>query len=145
VASALGRPAGKVEDVTIHPGQGITGSIAGVSYFVGNGRLAGAAEGIYFGWDGEVRGTLRFGDRVRPEAPALCAELRRRGIRTVLLSGDCASATERAAREIGADQWIAGETPDGKVAALRRLQQSGACVAMIGDGVNDAPSLAQAD
>jgi copper/silver-translocating P-type ATPase len=135
----------KVEAVTLHPGQGITGSIDGVPYFVGNGKLTGAGEGIHFGWDGAVRGSLRFGDRIRPEAPALCAQLRRRGIRTVLLSGDCATATEAVAREIGADEWIAESTPDGKVETIRRLQQAGARVAMIGDGVNDAPCLAQAD
>ena len=138
-------PRGRVEGVVLHPGRGITGRIDGVPYFVGNGKLAGAGEGIYFGWDNTVRGTLRFGDRVRPEAGALCAELRRRGIRTVLLSGDCASATEAAAREIGADEWIAAATPDGKVETIRRLQQGGAKVAMVGDGVNDAPCLAQAD
>jgi heavy metal translocating P-type ATPase len=136
-----------VKDFTIHPGQGISGIIGGVPYFVGNRKLTveGSGEGIYFGWDGAVRGSLRFGDRVRPEAPALCAELRRRGIRTVLLSGDCRTAVEAAAREIGADEWIAETTPDDKVEAIRRFQKDGAKVAMIGDGVNDAPSLAQAD
>jgi heavy metal translocating P-type ATPase len=135
----------KVEDVTIHPGQGITGTIDGIPYFVGNGQLAGAGDGIWFGWDGAIRGSLRFGDRIRPEAVTLCAELRRRGIRTVLLSGDSRQATAAVAREIGADEWIAEATPDGKVETIRRLQEGGARVAMIGDGVNDAPCLAQAD
>jgi P-type Cu2+ transporter len=137
----------KVDNVTLHPGQGITGAIDGVPYFVGNGKLAGSAGGdvIYFGWDGSVRGTLRFGDRIRPEAPALVAELRRRGIRTVLLSGDGRESTGAVAAAIGSDEWIAEATPDGKVETIRRLQKSGAKVAMIGDGVNDAPCLAQAD
>jgi heavy metal translocating P-type ATPase len=135
----------KVEDVALHPGQGITGTIGGVPYFVGNGKLAGSGDGIYFGWDGAIRGSLRFGDRVRPETPALCTEFRRRGIRTVLLSGDGHEATAAVAAEIDADEWIAEATPDGKVETIRRLQQAGARVAMIGDGVNDAPCLAQAD
>jgi heavy metal translocating P-type ATPase len=164
IAKALvmwGRPPGLpgkqsapvVRDVVLHPGEGISGTVGGTRYFIGNGRLAariGTGAGqeaypTYFGWDGAVRGGLRFGDRVRPEASSLCAELRFRGIRTVLLSGDCALATEAVAREIGADDWISDASPDGKVEAIRQLQQSGARVAMIGDGVNDAPCLAQAD
>ncbi|MGO9261543.1 MAG: heavy metal translocating P-type ATPase [Bryobacteraceae bacterium] len=100
---------------------------------------------VYFGWDGVVRGWMRFGDRVRPEAAALCAELGRRGIRTVLLSGDSRAATAAIAEAIGAGEWHAEATPKGKIEILRQYQQAGAVVAMIGDGVNDAPSLAQAD
>ncbi len=80
-------------------------------YFLGNRALAdqphrarpppcptSSKADVYFGWDGEVRGALSFGDRVRPDAAALCADLRRRGIRTVLLSGDARAATERRRR-----------------------------------------------
>jgi P-type E1-E2 ATPase len=63
----------------------------------------------------------------------------------VLLSGDCRAATEAVAAAIGADEWIAEAAPDRKVEVIRELQQKGARVAMVGDGVNDAPSLAQAD
>ena len=63
----------------------------------------------------------------------------------MLLSGDCASSVEATARAIGADEWIAEATPDGKVEIVRELQHKGVRVAMLGDGVNDAPSLAQAD
>jgi heavy metal translocating P-type ATPase len=141
-----------VQDVCLHSGMGISGVIGETRYFIGNSRLAatfaGTVEsgpGVYFGWDGAVRGSMRLGDRVRPDAAALCAALLRRGIRTVLLSGDSRAATEAIAKEIGAGEWRAEATPEQKVETIRALQQGGAVVAMVGDGVNDAPSLAQSD
>jgi heavy metal translocating P-type ATPase len=142
----------EVRDVTVHTGMGIAGRIGETRYFIGNRRMTEQMDGtveegphVYFGWDGVVRGWMRFGDRVRPEAAALCAELARRGIRTVLLSGDSRVATAAVAEAIGAVEWHAEATPEGKIETLRRYRQAGAVVAMIGDGVNDAPSLAQAD
>jgi heavy metal translocating P-type ATPase len=149
IARALAGP-GEAANVRHHPG-GITGTVDGVDYFIGNRlfseRIAGGAHElpVSFGWDGVVRGGLAFGDRVRDDARPLCDSLRARGIRTVLLSGDCPAVTESVAKAIGADQWIAEATPDGKVELIRNLQNGGAKVAMLGDGVNDAPSLAQAD
>lgn len=157
IAQALVRHMGaarpiEIRDVRVSTGMGIAGSIGGSRYFIGNRRMAeemtGTAESgsqVYFGWDGAVRGWMRFGDRVRPEASSLCAELRRRGIRTVLLSGDSDAATAAVAEQIGAGEWHGEATPEGKIEILRRYQQAGSVVAMIGDGVNDAPSLAQAD
>lgn len=100
---------------------------------------------VSFGWGGAVRGGLTFGDRIREDARPLCERLRARGIRTVLLSGDCAGETEAVWRAIGADEWVAEATPERKVEIIRELQRAGKRFAMIGDGVNDAPSLAQAD
>ena len=141
-----------VRDFEIHPGLGISGAVEGQRYFVGNRGLAERITGqeqpsdrIYFGWDAQVKGSLVFGDRVRADAAGLCADLRRRGVRTLLLSGDARAETEGAARAIGADEWIAEALPERKIETIRRLQGEGAVVAMIGDGVNDAPSLAQSD
>jgi heavy metal translocating P-type ATPase len=147
-----------VRDFRIHRGMGISGEIAGTRYFIGNSRLAADCAWqsadlpqqagrtmAYFGWDGAVKGALAFGDSVRPGAAALCAELRRRGVRTALVSGDARGAVEPVAAAIGADEWIAEATPEGKVEYIRGLQARGLKVAMLGDGVNDAPSLAQAE
>jgi heavy metal translocating P-type ATPase len=145
-------------DVTIHRGMGISGVVGERRYYIGNrhlmesfGAQAPAVPGepgitvAFFGWDGAVRGHLALGDRIRPEAAGLCAELRRRGVRTMLLSGDARATTEAIANAIGADLCLGEATPERKVEILRGLQRAGAKVAFIGDGVNDAPSLAQAD
>ena len=160
IVAQMGRASMPATNVRTHKGQGITGTIAGTEYFLGNRRLVESVVGrvdalpaipcesrttIYYGWDSAVRGAMAFGDRIRPEAAALCAGLRQRGIRTVLLSGDTRSITEATAAAIGADDWIGEATPEQKVETIRNLQRSGKRVAMAGDGVNDAPSLAQAD
>ena len=153
VGRLSGLPA--AHDVRIHAGRGISGVVGETEYFVGRttapGRTPNGRDSrqggtvVPFGWDSTVRGTMRFGDRVRPEARDLCADLHRRGVRTVLLSGDSAEATRRVAEEIGAAEWIAEALPERKVEVIGELQRKGSKVAMIGDGVNDAPSLAQAD
>jgi heavy metal translocating P-type ATPase len=142
----------RASNVTIHAGMGISGEVDGVRYFIGNRKLLTPAlpcpasgTSVYFGWAGEAKGTLTFGDRIRPDAAELCRNLRQRGVRTLLLSGDSMAATASVAAAIGAGEWKAEATPDDKVAVIRELQQRGDVVAMIGDGVNDAPSLAQAD
>jgi P-type E1-E2 ATPase len=133
-----------------HPGQGLTGTIGETDYFIGNRQLAADSQAfpqysVLFGWNREVRGGLSFGDPVRPDASALCAALRARGVRTILLSGDSPATTQAVAEAIGSDDWIAEAAPERKVEVIHDLQRNGAKVAMLGDGVNDAPSLAQAD
>ena len=100
---------------------------------------------VLAGWDGQVRGGFAVADTVKPSAAAAVAELRRLGLRTVLLTGDSQATAEAVAAQAGTDEVIAGALPDHKVAVIRDLQSQGRRVAMVGDGVNDGPALAAAD
>jgi Cu+-exporting ATPase len=95
--------------------------------------------------DGRAAAAFAIADTLRPNARSVLDSLKRRGLRIVMLSGDRQATAEAIAREAGVDRVIAGVLPDGKVAAIKSLQQDGHRVAMIGDGLNDAPALAQAD
>jgi Cu+-exporting ATPase len=95
--------------------------------------------------DGRAAAAFAIADTLRPNASVVIGSLRRRGLRVVMLSGDRKTTAEAIAREVGIDEVIAEVLPDGKVAAIKQLQQGGHRVAMIGDGLNDAPALAQAD
>jgi P-type Cu+ transporter len=96
-------------------------------------------------WDGSVRGLLMVADTVKPTSAAAVARLRALGLTPVMLTGDNESVARAVAEEVGIDDVVAGVLPAGKVEAVRRLQSSGRVVAMVGDGVNDAAALAQAD
>jgi Cu+-exporting ATPase len=100
---------------------------------------------VAVGWDGVARGVLVVADTPRESSPAAVADLRRLGLAPVLLTGDNARAAAAVAAEVGIDDVVAEVLPEDKVAAVRRLQESGRVVAMVGDGVNDAAALAQAD
>ena len=105
-----------------------------------NGQTA-----VFVAWDGRVRGVLAVADTIKPTAPAAVARLRGLGLHPVLLTGDNERAARAVARQVGIDDVIAGVDPGGKLAAIRRLQARRRTVAMVGDGVNDAAALAQAD
>jgi Cu+-exporting ATPase len=108
-----------------------------------------AAAGRSIAWlataEGEVLALLGFGDAVKPGAAAAVARLRGMGIRTVLLSGDNRAAAGTAAAALGIDEVRAEVLPGGKADEIAALRRDGGVVAMVGDGVNDAPALAAAD
>ena len=152
-------------DIQVRAGSGILGTVAGHRVAVGNRRLLaeegvpvpGDLEALAAGWevqgltvafaavDGDCEGALALGDRPREEAAAVLAGFRARGLRTLLLSGDAPATTERIARAVGVDAWEGGVAPGDKAEVVRRHQAQGQVVAMVGDGVNDAPALAAAD
>jgi Cu2+-exporting ATPase len=92
-----------------------------------------------------VIGALALTDEVRPESREAVAALHRRGLRVVMITGDAVEVASSVAAELGIDQVLAGVRPEDKGAAVAALQQEGLSVAMVGDGVNDAPALARAD
>ncbi len=155
----------EVEDFRALPGEGVVGRLDGRICWVGNRALVGrqdiqvpealegwleaqAREGrsiVMAGDDARLHGAMAFGDEVRPGAAAMIRRLKAEGIeRVVILSGDHAGAVEAVARAVGADEARAGLLPDEKVAILKEMARSSRGVAMVGDGVNDAPAMAAA-
>ncbi len=96
-------------------------------------------------WDGRLHGLLALADTLKPSSQEAIRELRALGLSPVLLTGDNERAARAIAGQVGIDEVRAGVLPDGKAAELERLQAQGETVAMVGDGVNDAPALARAD
>ncbi|MBL3686199.1 copper-translocating P-type ATPase [Leucobacter zeae] len=100
---------------------------------------------VAIGWDGRARGILIVADTVKPTSAEAIRELKEIGLTPVLLTGDNEAVARQIAAEVGIDEVIAEVLPKDKVEVVTRLQQEGKTVAMVGDGVNDAPALAQAD
>jgi heavy metal translocating P-type ATPase len=100
---------------------------------------------VLVGWDGRFRGAFAVADTIKPSAQAAVTELRRLGLRPVLLTGDNEATARAVATAVGIDDAIAGVLPADKAAAVKDLQARGNRVAMVGDGVNDGPALAAAD
>ena len=159
--AAAGRPLPAVEAPGNEPGCGVTALLGGRRLRLGrpgyvhalHGRpLPASAEAVLASGDtvvalGDEAGWMalfRLGDEVRPEAAALLADLRAAGRRVVLLTGDCAPVARRVAQGLAIDEVVADASPQAKHDHVRHLQAAGAVVAMVGDGVNDAPVLAQA-
>ena len=144
--------------------RGVSGVVDGKAVLAGNAKLMGdwaigvssvataverfavdARTPVFVAIDGKLAGVLAIADPVKPGAAQAVASLKRLGMNVVLLSGDTERVATAVARSIGIDRVIAGVLPDGKVAEIKRLQDDKRVVAMVGDGVNDAPALAQAD
>ena len=132
-------------------GRGIEGSVNGYRVLAGNRALlsdrgiAADGEGILVAIDGKFAGSLMVEDPIRSGAKEAVMELRRLGVEVAMVTGDRAGAAKAIAREAGIERVIAEVLPDGKVAEIKRLKSEGRVVAMAGDGINDAPALAQAD
>ncbi|MFJ9389774.1 heavy metal translocating P-type ATPase [Nocardioides sp. NPDC101246] len=168
-AEARVGPLPVAEDFANVPGLGVQGIVEGHAVLVGRVRLLeewsqylpedlasamaeAESEGrtaVAVGWDGQARGVLVVNDVIKPTSAAAIAEFQRLGLTPVLLTGDNETVARSVAAEVGipvsADTVIAEVLPEDKVAVVRRLQDEGRVVAMVGDGVNDAPALAQAD
>lgn len=153
-----------VSDFEIIPGAGISGTINGVACTGGNSRMleqknidAGkfkkiaddlAAKGrttLYFTEGDRLIGVIAAADEVKPTAAGAVEKLRKLGVEVVLLTGDNSAAAASVGREVGITRIISEVLPQNKEEEIRKLQLAGKCVAMVGDGINDAPALAAAD
>jgi Cu+-exporting ATPase len=140
------------------PGHGATGVVDGRNIAVGNARLmnqvgvetgpfqaAEARTPLFVSVDGQLAAILSVADPVKPSSRAAVEDLLGMGLRVILLTGDNPETAHAVARQVGIEEVIAGVLPEGKLETVRSLQASGRRVAMAGDGINDAPALAQAD
>jgi Cu+-exporting ATPase len=155
----------EVEDFTSTEGLGVRGVVDGRAVVVGRPQLLadwsvtlpeGLAERslreqeagrtvVAVAWDGAARGLLVVADELKPTSAEAVSRLRALGLRPVLLTGDNEAVARTVAAQVGIDEVVAGVLPSGKVEVVRRLQAEGRRVAMVGDGVNDAAALVQAD
>jgi P-type Cu+ transporter len=155
---------GSADSFASHTGRGVTGVVDGTGVAVGNtrlmaewsvdiGPLAGSADRlmgeaktvVFVAIDGMLAGLVAIADPIKAGSRDAVRSLQRMGLDVVLLTGDNDRVAAAIARATGIERVVAGVLPDGKVDEVKRLQANGRTVAMVGDGVNDAPALAQAD
>ena len=153
----------EVADFSSHTGKGVSGKVDGSEVALGNRKLmedsgidtgpaAERAEELrqdgqtvmYLAADGRLAGLLAVSDPIKESTPEAISSLHEEGVRVVMLTGDTRATAEAVAARLGIDRVVAEVLPDEKAEAVRKFQQEGAVVAMAGDGINDAPALAQA-
>ena len=154
-ARARGVEPPAASDFRNHVGQGVDGTVDGKTVRIGNAGFVGDTPAldttedvettIWVADDRGVLGALCLADPLRPTATTAVAELKRAGVRTVLLSGDAPAVVERLGAELGVDEALGGVRPERKAQVVRSRMAEGERVAMVGDGINDAPALATAD
>ena len=160
-AKAITSP--EVTDFAALPGNGLAAKLNGMDIYAGNAAFIQtkltlpaalaqqaeklASEGktpLFFGGAGRLLGVIAVADTIKEDSPEAIRQLQNMGIRVVMLTGDNQRTADAIGRQAGVDEVIAGVLPDGKEAVIRQLQASGK-VAMVGDGINDAPALTRAD
>jgi Cu+-exporting ATPase len=165
VAGANERQVAPVEvaDFNSHTGKGVSGAVEGVKVLLGNLRLMAdlsvdtaaladranemRGEGrtvMFVAADGTLAGLLAVSDPIKDSTPAAIRQLHDEGLRVVMLTGDNRATAEAVAAKLGIDEVVAEVLPDEKAAVVKKFQDQGRIVAMAGDGINDAPALAQA-
>jgi heavy metal translocating P-type ATPase len=160
-AAELAVPVVEPEEFSYTPGMGVRVTCRGEQILVGsrallaehgardippvNGDRPGAVSEVFVARGGQTLGSIRIADALRPEAKEAVAALRRMGLKTVLLSGDTQAVTTLVGRELGVDEAVGELLPDHKADWVRGLRGKGRRVAMVGDGINDAPALVEAN
>jgi heavy metal translocating P-type ATPase len=160
-ATELAIPLVDPDEFSYTPGRGVRVSYKGEEIVVGSLVLlvehgmtrglpvssdgAGGASEVYVARSGQVLGSIRIADVLRPEAKNAVAAMRQMGLKTVLLSGDTQGATSSVGRDLGVDEAVGGLLPEQKAKWVTELRSKGRNVAMVGDGINDAPALVEAN
>jgi Cu+-exporting ATPase len=163
-ATARGLGLAEPQGFLAEAGQGVQAEVAGHQVAVGNVRMmsalnyslnglqetvdrlqAEAKTAMLVAVDGQVRGVIAVADTLKESSPQAIAALQQMGLKVAMITGDNHKTAEAIGRQVGIDLILAEVPPDGKASEVKKLQAAGAVVAMVGDGVNDAPALAQAD
>jgi Cd2+/Zn2+-exporting ATPase/Cu+-exporting ATPase len=158
-AAELAVPIAEPDEFSYTPGRGVRAISQGEEILVGSRALLmergvrdipsirsdGSFSEVYVARGGQALGSIRIADVLRPEAKQAVAALRGMGLRTVLLSGDTQAATTSVGRDLGVDEAVGELLPEQKAKWVRELRGKGRKVAMVGDGINDAPALVEAD